>query len=348
MRETVRAVGRADSENRYVLFADGPVEERLPGNFELRAVETGRSAAKALRHDGRRSLGEVSAMTRVVAGEDLDLIFFPSVFSYFPVVNRANVVVGIHDTIAEKNPRFAFDSKKNELLWRGKVKAAITQADVVVTVSEYSRACLEDVYGLGPDLVEVVPEAAAEVFTADAGVQRERLVLYAGGVSPNKNLENLVKGFELACREAADLRLVVAGDYEEDPFKSSYSEIRRLADGVEFTGYVSDDELADLYRRAAAFVMPSWDEGFGLPAVEAMACGAPVAVSRGHALEEVVGMAGLLFAPDRPEEIAARILEVTENRQRAEELSRRSLERAAMFSWDASARRLISVFEGLC
>ena len=116
----------------------------------------------------------------------------------------------------------------------------------------------------------------------------------------------------------------------------------RCPKGVETRGGVSTDELVSLYRRASALVFPSLYEGFGLPPVEAMACGCPVAASDAGSLPEVVGDAAVLFDPREPESIAAGISETLD---RADELRRRGLARAAGFTWDATARAHDRVYE---
>jgi glycosyltransferase involved in cell wall biosynthesis len=140
--------------------------------------------------------------------------------------------------------------------------------------------------------------------------------------------------------------LVLAGDYESDRFKSSYASLTQIAaelglkDRVQFTGFVTDEQLARLYNQASVLTFPSLEEGFGLPAVEAMACGLPVIASNAHALAEIVGDAGLLVDPRSATAWCAAILEVLRNRAVSAELRSRSLARSARFSWKAAARRL--------
>ena len=193
-------------------------------------------------------------------------------------------------------------------------------------------------------------EAPAAVF-APGNEERQDFLLYVGGISPTKNLETLLRAFAASRARTSGTRLVLAGDYAGDRFRTCHHELVRLARelGLEqtatFVGYVPDAELVPLYRRARLFVMPSWDEGFGLPAVEAMACGAPVLVSRGHALEEVVGGAGLLADPRSAESFREQIDRALSDEALRAELSRRSIERAAAFSWTRAAREVLRVLQ---
>jgi glycosyltransferase involved in cell wall biosynthesis len=230
------------------------------------------------------------------------------------------------------------------------VRLALAQARTVLTVSEYSRRSIVAGLKVAASRIRVLTEAASARFSKSARAgERGEYILYAGGISPNKNLPTLVRAY--ARLRPGGVKLVLAGDYQSDGFKSCYGELCALtaelgvAGDVVFPGFVSDQELCDLYSGASVFVMPSFDEGFGLPAVEAMACGAPVIVAKGHALEEVVGTAGLLVDPNDEAGLAGAIGSVLADPALRAELSDRSLRRAAEFSWPKAARQLLSVFE---
>lgn len=348
LRELVRAIPQVDSRHEYVILLDSSADrdETWPDAFTPCFVPTSRSVGESATAAGRRSIGDFARMTKAALGQRLDLFFYPTVYSWFPLLQSIPTVVGAHDTIAERRPADAFSSRWNESLWRWKVGAALKRATLCLTVSEFSRRSIEEVYGFPVDRIRVAPEAAASIFRPGP-VEREDFVLYAGGISPNKNLETLARAF---ARSRAP-RLVLVGDAETDGFKSCASELRSLvaelgaAGRVEWTGWITDEALADLYRRAALFVMPSWEEGFGLPALEAMACGCPTAVSRGGALEEVAGGAAALFDAAEAEALAALIDTLLEDAERRRELSRAGLARAAEFSWHETARRVVCCLE---
>jgi len=355
LREVVAALGRAESDHQFTVFTDSQdtAEQLWPDGFEPRLVDLSQSIVEAAGGDSSRRSQDVLRMSYAVAREDLDLFFFPTVYSYFPLLRPVKALLGVHDTIADEHPEFAFDSPRNRRLWRTKVRAALWQADLCLTVSDYSRRAIERVWKFDPARIRVVPEAAAAIFKPPAPeVPREDFVLAVGGLSPNKNLSLLIDAFELSRARSPATRLVLVGDYREDAFKSSYTQIRAQLDSkpnlpVELTGYVGDAELASLYRRTRLFVMPSLDEGFGLPAVEAMASGAPCALSQGHALEEISGGAALLLDPRDKHSIAQTIDRVLRDASLAADLSRRSIARASDFSWDKTARSLIQIFEEL-
>ncbi|MBI1356207.1 MAG: glycosyltransferase [Acidobacteria bacterium] len=350
LRELVAALAALGTEHRYVVFLDSSADrdERWPAGFEPRFVGTSTPVGEAARADGRRSLADMARMSLAAARERLDVFFFPTVYSYFPLLRPVRTVVGVHDTIAEDFPELAFASPRNERFWRWKVRAALWQADACLTVSEHSRSCIERVYGYPGAQIHVAREAPAATFTPGPE-PREDFLLYVGGISPTKNLETLLRAFAASAAPGLGLRLLLVGDYAGDRFKTCHAALAELArelgvaESVTFAGYVPDEELAGLYRRTRLFVMPSWDEGFGLPAVEAMACGAPVLVSRGHALEEAVGDAGLLADTHSPESFREQIDRALADDALRAELSRRAVERAGTFSWEETARRTLEL-----
>jgi glycosyltransferase involved in cell wall biosynthesis len=282
----------------------------------------------------------------------LDLFFFSSVYSYFPLIRRVPTVLGIHDTIADRNPGFSFSSKRNELFWRWKVKFAISRADTVLTVSNYSRQCLTQFLGIPRERIRVMYEASSSRFRpVEAGAAVAPYILYVGGISPNKNLATLIRAYHALEARQRGVKLFLVGDYNSDGFKGCYTQLTELitslhlAGDVHFLGYVPDEDLCALYNRASLFAMPSLDEGFGLPAVEAMACGIPVVVSTGNSLAEVVADAGVTIDPHDCTALTAAMDRILSDDDYASDLRRRSLRRAEYFSWDAAAQRLLEVFE---
>jgi glycosyltransferase involved in cell wall biosynthesis len=353
LRETLKALGQAGAAHCYTVYLDSSSypEFDLPGPFEARRVDTRRGVTESATADGHRTARDLLAMTRAVR-EPLDLFFFPSVYSYFPLLRRVPVVLGIHDTIADRNPRFSFSTKKQEWLWRAKVRLAIAQADTIVTVSQYSKRSIAEWFHLPVDRIAVIEEAASPVFRKqDFSPAAQPFALYVGGISPNKNLPTLIRAFARSKARPQGARLVLAGDYKSDGFKGNYAEIRALTaelhleQDVVMPGFVPDDELCRLYNTCMVFVMPSLDEGFGLPAIEAMSCGRPVIVSTGNSLEELVGDAGLAVDPRNVEDLTAAIDRVFSNEDLRRSLGERALRRAGEFSWDRAARQLLAVFE---
>jgi glycosyltransferase involved in cell wall biosynthesis len=149
------------------------------------------------------------------------------------------------------------------------------------------------------------------------------------------------------------VKLVLVGDYKDDPFLSAYPALRErvdelgLADSVIFTGFVSDADLVQMYNAATLVVLPSLDEGFGLPAVEAMACGAPVAASNKGSLPEVLGDVGAYFNPLDAGDISSVIRSLLADDDKRARLGERGVMRSRMFRWERSAFETLSIFNEL-
>ena len=376
-RELVRALLEIDRANEYVLFLDDATarnaEHLPPESVAARVVvPTGAAAAQAASADGSRSIGDLWRMRRAVArwGRKLNVFYFPADYTYFPVSTPAGVIVTKHDMTDRRVPELLFPTARSRFLWNTKIRLAMWRSDLVFTVSETSRRDIVDAFGMRESRVRVVSDAVDPSFTpSPVGAQRtsvlarygiradERYVLYVGGISPHKNIATLVSAYEQWRRGAGPfdegVRLVLVGDYVADVFHSSYPAIRdliasaSLGASVHFTGYVPDDDLRHLYSAADALVLPSFYEGFGLPVLEAMACGAPVIASNAGALPEVVADAGVLFDPHSIDDLTGALGRVIGGAALRADLRTRGLRRAAQFTWHASARAAIAGFESV-
>jgi len=245
---------------------------------------------------------------------------------YGPRRSDTPLVVTVHDLAVFRRPE-AFPRWTRTYVPRT-VPRVLRAAARVIAVSEFTRSELVELLGVAVEKIRVVPNAVEDVFTADGARAEGDYLLVVGTLEPRKNLERLA---EAARRAGVELR--VAGS-------AGWGGVS--ANG--WVGRVDDDELARLYRGAACFAYPSLYEGFGIPILEAMACGAPVVTSRGGATEEVAGGAAVLVDPFDVDSIAAGIREAVSRR---DELRSRGLERARSFSWDETARRTLDVYREL-
>ncbi|MEP6703306.1 MAG: glycosyltransferase family 1 protein, partial [Acidobacteriota bacterium] len=283
-RELLEAVLDVDKSNEYLFFVDPATAEsgELPADFKTIVVKTTVAPIEAASADGRRSLGDLWAMSREVLRHKLDLFFFPTVYSYFPILSRTKIIVTLHDVIAERHPDLIFPNARSKFFWGLKQKAAIRQADIIATVSEYSKQQIIEYFGVAPSRLRIISEAARPAFRVlenDEAMSRalgrhnigldEKFLLCVGGISPHKNLSTLVSAFDEMnkTRGAHRVRLVLVGDYEGDSFFSAYPALKEqignlgLDRQVTFTGYVPDQDLAYLYNAASALVFPSLEEG---------------------------------------------------------------------------------------
>ena len=272
-----------------------------------------------------------------------------------PLRSPIPTVVTIHDMSLRLYPRY--HPTRRVLFNRPLVDLAAHRADAIITVSESARREIVDVCGVAPERVHVVYEAAAPAFhpvrdaTALASTRRryalpDRFVLYVGTIEPRKNLPLLLQAFARQWRTGAlSHHLVCAGPYGWLS-RDLQALIERLQIGpaIRFLGYVPFDDLPVIYSLADMFVFPSLYEGFGLPVIEAMACGTPVITGEVGALAEIGGDATERVDCLEADPLGERIVALARNRERREQLSALGLERARAFSWRRAAQETLAVY----
>jgi glycosyltransferase involved in cell wall biosynthesis len=271
---------------------------------------------------------------------------------------RKRLVVTIYDLSFVTHPEFHLEANIEHCL--AGTREAIERADAILAISEHTRRDLVERMGAPADRVMVTPLAPdpglARV-TAQPGlddVRRryglpERFVLFVGTMEPRKNIARLIEAYAtLPERLQRDTGLVLAGGkgWLSDSLRDQVAR-HGLEDRVHFIGYVRPDDMAGLYSLATAFAYPSLYEGFGLPVLEAMACGTPVLTSNVSALPEVAGDAALLISPTDVSEIAEGLSQILEDAGLAAKLAARGLEWTTHFSWDRCARDTLAVYESL-
>jgi glycosyltransferase involved in cell wall biosynthesis len=294
---------------------------------------------------------------RAMSRAALDVLLFPTIYSFVPTLTRARKIVVVHDTIAETFPQLTLPNPRARLFWQAKVRIGRAQANALVTVSEYSRRMIVSRFGIAPERVFVVGEAADPVFRRISGARPprgvpadKRLIVYVGGFSPHKNLEALVAAFaRLAGREVfGDVVLVLVGEYKKEIFHSYFGTISArvaelgLRERVVFTGYMPDEELAQLLNVATVLALPSLMEGFGLPAVEAAACGCPVVATTESPLPELLADGGI-FCDPRGGGLEAALETILGDRRLRDSMAETALASAQRLTWDAAASQMLDV-----
>jgi len=331
-RELVRALARVGGLRYRVLVptiatdaADG-LPAHCAAAYRARGGTFGRAVAmlEAQLRPGR--------LRRELGVAELGGVHFPLTVM-LPRLDRPPTVTTVLDLQHELMPEFF--SPTERLYRRVAYRASAQRSRLVIAISRHVKETAVERLGLAPERVRVIYLGLdRERFTPSAA-PRERFLLYPAHRWPHKNHARLVEAFARVRREHPDLRLLLTGAGHEG---AAYPA------GVECLGRVSDESLADLYRRAAALVFPSLYEGFGQPPLEAMASGCPVAVARSGALPEVCGDAARYFDPTSIEDLAAAVLDVLST---PEDFVARGFERAARFSWDACARDHDAVYREL-
>jgi len=327
VRELLRGLGRVGAHDYRVLLppvAPGAAEG-LPSEIaaEYRHARSARQRLAAMAAAAARP-GPLRARLR-----EARVVHYPLTLR-IPTVDAPGVVT-LHDLQHLDLPAMFPRSERlfRQVAWHPSIRGA----DRVIVISDFVRRRAVELLGLDADRIRVVPLGLDHAQLAPAGA-REDFVYYPARRWPHKNHERLFEAFALLRGERPGLRLVLTGggDFSDVP------------EGVEALGHVPWSEVVSLMQRAAALVFPSLYEGFGLPPLEAMACGCPVACSDAAALPEVVGGAARLFDPYDPASIAAAVRDVLAD---PEPWTARGLERARAYSWDETARATDAVYAEL-
>jgi len=281
--------------------------------------------------------------------------------SNFLPVRRANCpyVVSIHDLSYHVHPERCPPLRR--YYWYAMTRRTVTLADRILTISQNSRQDIVRFFPEAEPKVRVISLAAHRRFQrleltrehSEIAPLEERLkgrpyVLYLGTLEPGKNVGRIVKSFDAIAAEFPEHVLVLAGDkgwLYESVFETIDS--AKHSDRIFYVGHVGDTQAVHLFNFAEAFVFPSLYEGFGLPPLEAMACGCPVITSNRSSIPEVVGDAAKLVDPENDRELAEALKEVIGNTSLRAEMRHAGLERAGQFSWDKCAGETLSVYREL-
>ena len=331
---------------------------QLPGDFDLYAYHVDRPWVESDSRIHFRPMANAAPWVRLTVGlathairDSLDVLH---VTYTAPLWARCPIVVTVHDISYATNPEWF--SKRDLRVLSATVPLSMRKAQHVITVSDFCRNQIIERYRVRPEKVVAIPNAAgpAAMQLSYEGARREltalgldpqrRYVLAVGNLQPRKNLVRLIEAMRSVVAAGLDVDLVIAGP-EHYRAEEVLAASRGAAERVRFTGYLSDHQLAACYSCASAFAFPSLFEGFGIPAIEAMAHGVPVVCSNTGALPEVCADAALYFDPVDVDSIANAIRQVMTDRHLHADLSRRGREREKQFSWQKSAQRTLEVYQ---
>jgi glycosyltransferase involved in cell wall biosynthesis len=272
-----------------------------------------------------------------------------------PLGTSAARVVTIHDVSLKLYPEC--HPIRRRIINRPLVAIAARVADAVIAVSHSARNDLLRFHRIPPERVSVVHEAAGPGFMRITDPRQrarirmryalpDRFMLYVGAIEPRKNLPRLMEAFARARRHGISHDLVCVGPYGWSS-RDLYQHIDKLGlrRVVHFTGYVPVEDLPVIYNLAEFFAFPSIYEGFGLPVIEAMACGTPVITANASSLAEIAGGAAYTVDPHDVDALTGAIVALASDSERREELSRRGLARAQEFSWARTARDMLALYD---
>ncbi|MDY6877792.1 MAG: glycosyltransferase family 1 protein [Chloroflexota bacterium] len=355
-RELVAALLALESPHQYVIFAatgglePGTWNPKQEANTRLRTIPLTDDWLARLWHRLRLPIP-----VETITGS-LDLFYSPD-FVLPPTRRSTRTLLTVHDLSFLRYPE-TFVPKLRSYLKR-LVPRSIARADVVLADSAATQADIVSLLGAPPDKVQVLYSGVHPRFRpgAEPG-ERERLqarynignqpyVLSVGTVQPRKNYVRLIQAFtRLQTGKLADLQLVIAGG-QGWLYQDIFAEAEKQGNRVRFLGFVDEADLPALYRHSALFAFPSLYEGFGLPVLEAMACGVPVVCSATSSLPEVAGDAALLVDPHDEKALAEAMTRILEDTDLRREMIARGVAQAARFTWERAARQLLGIFDVL-
>jgi glycosyltransferase involved in cell wall biosynthesis len=353
IRNLIAGLGTIDSTNKYILIVnpeDAGEIPVVPSNFEIVAYHGAQN----------RAFGTV-AYPHFLRQFRADLFHIP--LNQVPLLMPKPYIVTVHDMSAilfgERQPGF-----REELQMRW-FRRGLLRADKVITVSDATRRDVQNTLGIPGSRIRMIYNAPDPIFTSQTrGLELDEsyrimeryqinypFLLYAGNIRPQKNIPRLVEAFavlrgELSQHEIySDLRLIIIGDEISKYPSVRHSVIQsRVEHAVRFLGFVPINTLRIFYKAAAAFVFPSLYEGFGLPPMEAMACGTPVITSNVSSLPEVVGDAAIIVNPENVFDIARGIREALLDDDLRQRCIVNGLRQVRRFSWRLTAEQVLAVY----
>jgi len=362
----IRNIGKIDTENEYILFAsenaNGVDLNIMHNKFWKEEYQTPRIKKPVRLANHLQWLWDRLFLPRVISNSKID-IFHATDNNSIPISHSCKVIATIYDLIPCIFPKHYFNSLKTLDLRYNYYRqlAAAKKSAMIITISEYSKKDIMRILHVSEEKIKVIYLAANEKFKpikdnqilekvkAKYNINRP-FALYVGGFDYRKNVERLIKSFYLFSQQSTeDLQLVIGGCIGNKialELKQLIS-LLNLKEKIVLPGFIADRDLPAMYSAAELLIFPSLYEGFGLPVLEAMACGTPVICSNTSSLSEVAGDAAILVNPYDEEEIAQAMKRVLSNPDLREKMKRKGLERAKLFSWEQTAKKTLKVYQGV-
>jgi glycosyltransferase involved in cell wall biosynthesis len=349
--ELVSNLLKIDSENEYVVFMNSPEYESF--------TPSAKNVKKVLVNARHYSFAEQFRFSKLLKKEKVDVMHFTHFNA--PIFYKGASIVTIHDLTLHFYPGKKMTSFYRRLAYQLVIRSVTKRAKKIIAVSENTKNDLAKILKIPADKATVIYEGVDESFNeaADENAKKEiakkygiikPFLLYTGVWRSHKNLVNLIKAFSYLKKNADfDGQIVITG--KEDPL---YVEIRStikdlgLESDIVFTGMVPDSDLPVLYSAAKIYVFPSLYEGFGLPPLEAMACGTPVAASKAACIPEVCGQDNaVFFDPYDPVDMSDAILKIWLNEELRQKLIANGRARVKEFSWKKMAKDILEIYKSV-
>lgn len=268
-----------------------------------------------------------------------DILFCPGNIAPLWKPSAFKLVITLHDLSFIYFPNSY--SSAFRIYYKKVIPRVLSLSDAIITVSENEKKRINEYFPKFKHKVRVVPSGLRGKFkNVKIKYDKQNYILYVGSLNPRKNFQGVIKAFQKISSKIPHELRIVGGEFK------IFKKVNLInSDRVRFLGYVDDDTLVELYSNCSLFVFPSFYEAFGFPVLEAMACGAPVITSNLSSLPEIADGAAVLVNPYDINELANAMLRVLEDRDLRDSLIRKGYERAQLFSWNKTAKGILSVFE---
>jgi glycosyltransferase involved in cell wall biosynthesis len=341
-------ISRLDKENSYCLYTDHPIDTPI--------IQQSNFCQKHLTFPFVQNYFTWNhfRLPLELLQHPVDLFHFP--FYTIPVFRNYRTVVTIHDITYEIHPEWY--SWKGLLAMRFFSRYAAKHADRILTDSNNTKQDIINHYKVSENKIAVIYLGVEERFgkiddysvleqiRAKYQIASQHVILYVGSIHTRRNIEQLIRAIHILCRKMSDIQLLIVGK-REYPYFDVHTLVDELAlnNQVILSGYIQDSDLPLLYNVADLFIYPSSYEGFGLPPLEAMACGTPVITSNNSSLPEVAGEAAMLIDPLNVEEMAEVMYQVLSDESLRRDLIVKGIAQASKFSWEQAAKETLSVYQ---
>jgi len=276
-------------------------------------------------------------LPKAIKKDKIDVFFSPSYILPLKISQGVKTAVAIHDISYEAHPEWFSWQNRILLCWVSKISAK--KADIIFTPSDFSKREILKRYKVNANKIHVTPLAADEKFMRKPSIKKEKIIFYVGAIFQRRFIPQIIKAFKKIKNKLPNYKLIIAGPNYSQPFMDIKSE-----DSIIYKDYIQERELVLLYNSAELFIWLSSYEGFGLPPLEAMACGTPVLSTKKTSLAEVLGDYPIAVEnPENVDEIGEKMLKVLNNEHLRKEMIEKGLERARQFSWPQTAKETLKI-----
>lgn len=349
--QIINSLNKIDSINEYLLFMpkDNNSDIKFSNNYKIRNISQNMNG----------NFWDEINIPNILKNTEIDIYHVPQNGVGLPKEKVCPFVITLHDIIPYKMPKTVGETYLK--IFQNEMPEIISKCDGIITVSNYSKQDISSAFNFPKDKIFVTHLAHEDIYTLLDKKQcknfikknyfiEEDFILYVGGFSPRKNIVGLIQAFSKLSSnfKKSNLKLVIAGKQGKSySIYKKTAENLHIADKVIFPGFIPLKHMPIFYNACTLFVYPSLYEGFGLPPVEAMACGAPVIASNITSIPEVVEDAGILINPYDVDELCIAMNSIIEDKNIRDDLIKKSLSRSLNFSWLKTAEKTINAYKSI-